>query len=153
MKDELISAISDKNSSLAISKRVKSVYISTEGIATVSTFKVRREALRKSFMEERDKFIPLGENITLAEEKDYSAIDKAIIQGVREIFSSVLGVPLGEVGLFDDFALDLEGDSFLYVEMLACLDRKYEVTIPEGEYAKYMTVMDIALLVSEKNKG
>ena len=95
----------------------------------------------------------LGENITLAEEKDYSAIDKEIIQGVREIFSSVLGVPLGEVGLFDDFALDLEGDSFLYVEMLAYLDRKYEVTIPEGEYAKYMTVMDIALLIHESKKG
>lgn len=68
---------------------------------------------------------------------------------LKTLVSKVIKVPEDKINPETDFFRDLKIDSLLAVEILASIDRKYGIDIPEQKVNKIRTLNDIVLVVNE----
>lgn len=75
-----------------------------------------------------------------------------IEESVKEIIVDKLGVDASEVSLKASFTNDLGADSLDTVELIMELEKKFEVSIPDDEAEKIVTVGDAVKYIEEHTK-
>ena len=62
---------------------------------------------------------------------------------LQTLASEILGVDPQDVQMDKSFARDLAADSLDLVELIAAVEDKYDVELPEGELEKMKTISDL----------
>ena len=68
---------------------------------------------------------------------------------IRNLVSEILEVEPYEVGLEAHFVKDLGMDSMMALEVLASLEKKYRIVIPEDALSKFTSVKETARIVEQ----
>jgi acyl carrier protein len=76
-----------------------------------------------------------------------------IRQGVLEIVSTVLEKAPGEISLDAYLVQEVGADSMMALEILAALEKKYRIVIPEEKLIEMTTVNKIIQLTEQSMKG
>jgi acyl carrier protein len=76
-----------------------------------------------------------------------------IRQGVLEIVSTVLEKAPGEISLDAHLVQEVGADSMMALEILAALEKKYRIVIPEEKLIEMTTVNKIIQLTEQSMKG
>jgi acyl carrier protein len=69
---------------------------------------------------------------------------------LQELAAEILGVEPDEVQLDKSFQRDLAADSLDLVELIAAVEDRYEVELPEEELAKMHRISDLWTYLEEK---
>jgi acyl carrier protein len=70
---------------------------------------------------------------------------------LQELASEILGVDLDQVQMDKSFARDLAADSLDLVELIAAVEDKYDVELPEEELEKMKVIGDLWKYLEEKS--
>lgn len=73
-----------------------------------------------------------------------------IFSKVQELVADKLGVEAEEVTLDASFTEDLGADSLDIVELIMALEDEFNITIPEEDAEKIVTVEDVVNYIKEK---
>jgi acyl carrier protein len=65
---------------------------------------------------------------------------------IRSLIADILEVPADEIGSEDSFADDLGVDSLMALEIVAAVEKKYRIQIPEEELQSVKTLNDTVAL-------
>ena len=80
--------------------------------------------------------------------------DLETIKGaIKKILSKIVEVDEGKIKEDANLIEDLGADSMMALEVMAALEKKYNITIPEEDLVKMATLKDIVGLVSSLTKG
>ena len=69
---------------------------------------------------------------------------------LQELSAEILGIEPDAVQLDKSFAKDLAADSLDLVELIAAVEDKYDVELPEEELAKMLVIGDLWKFLEEK---
>ncbi len=70
---------------------------------------------------------------------------------LQELASEILGVDPDQVQMDKSFARDLAADSLDLVELIAAVEDKYDVELPEAELEKMKVIADLWKYLEEKS--
>ena len=70
---------------------------------------------------------------------------------LQELASEILGVDVDQVQMDKSFARDLAADSLDLVELIAAVEDKYDVELPEEELEKMKVIGDLWKYLEEKS--
>ena len=70
---------------------------------------------------------------------------------LQELAAEILGVDVDQVQLEKSFARDLAADSLDLVELIAAVEDKYDVELPEAELEKMKLIGDLWKFLEEKS--
>ena len=80
--------------------------------------------------------------------------DLETIKGdIKKILSKIVEVDEGKIKEDANLIEDLGAYSMMALEVMAALEKKYNITIPEEDLVKMATLKDIVGLVSSLTKG
>lgn len=65
------------------------------------------------------------------------------VEEVKEIIAEVLEVEVDEVELKTDLVEDLDADSMMALEIMASIEKKFKIRIPEDEIQNFVTLESI----------
>lgn len=68
---------------------------------------------------------------------------------IREIIATIIEIEPGKIILNANFVEDLGMDSMMALEILAAIERKYKIQIPEEKLARLKSLKDTIILVKE----
>ena len=77
--------------------------------------------------------------------------DKLEFRDLQELAAEILGVEPERVQLNVSFQRDLAADSLDLVELIAAIEDKYEVELPEEELEKMKVIGDLWKFLEEKH--
>jgi acyl carrier protein len=69
---------------------------------------------------------------------------------LQELAAEILGVETDQVQLDKSFQRDLAADSLDLVELIAAIEDKYDVELPEEELEKMKTINDLWVYLEQK---
>ena len=72
-----------------------------------------------------------------------------MIDEIRTIVAEILEVPESEVSDDTDFIEDLSADSLMALEILATLEKKYKIKIPEESMSKMTNLKNVVNVVED----
>ena len=70
---------------------------------------------------------------------------------LQELAAEILGVDVDQVQMDKSFARDLAADSLDLVELIAAVEDKYDVELPEEELEKMKVIGDLWKYLEEKS--
>jgi acyl carrier protein len=70
---------------------------------------------------------------------------------LQELAAEILGVDPDQVQMDKSFARDLAADSLDLVELIAAVEDKYDVELPEAELEKMKVIADLWKYLEEKS--
>ena len=70
---------------------------------------------------------------------------------LQELAAEILGVDVDQVQMEKSFARDLAADSLDLVELIAAVEDKYDVELPEAELEKMKLIGDLWKFLEEKS--
>lgn len=73
----------------------------------------------------------------------------ATLDRVREVVAEKLDVPVDDVKLASRFVEDLRADSLDQVELIMALEDEYDITIPDEDAQKLVTVQDAVTYIDK----
>ena len=75
--------------------------------------------------------------------------DSTLEKELREIISKITEIEPNEIALESKFVEDLGMDSMMALEILAAMEKKYKIQIPEEKLAQLRTLKDTIKLAKE----
>jgi acyl carrier protein len=76
---------------------------------------------------------------------------KLDFKDLQDLASEILGVDADQVQMDKSFARDLAADSLDLVELIAAVEDKYDVELPEAELEKMKVIADLWKYLEEKS--
>jgi acyl carrier protein len=73
-----------------------------------------------------------------------------VFKELQELAGEILGVDPDQVQLEKSFAKDLAADSLDLVELIAAIEDKYDVELPDDELEKMKTIGDLWKFLEQK---
>lgn len=73
-----------------------------------------------------------------------------VFKELQDLAGEILGVDSDQVQLEKSFAKDLAADSLDLVELIAAIEDKYDVELPEDELEKMKTIGDLWKFLEQK---
>jgi len=70
---------------------------------------------------------------------------------LQDLAAEILGVDADQVQMDKSFARDLAADSLDLVELIAAVEDKYDVELPESELEKMKVIADLWTFLEEKS--
>jgi acyl carrier protein len=70
---------------------------------------------------------------------------------LQHLAAEILGVDVDQVQMDKSFARDLAADSLDLVELIAAVEDKYDVELPEAELEKMKVIADLWKFLEEKS--
>lgn len=152
------------NKALPMNKKLAKVYVSEKALPLANGIKVQRQKLKKWIedgqwpYQELDLTLhklqqPLTTEEARADKAQYDQRFLQIKEDIRKIFAEVLILDEDEIGDFDHFVTDLGGDSLSVIGVIAQLEEKYNLFIPDTEFTQAVNIHDIAELIYAKLYG
>lgn len=155
----LCELINEINGALPMYKKLRRVLVADAAMPVANGIKVQRQKLKKMIEHKqfpcrtldiaRQRFVEEGaQKAKVADIDDQRLID--IKNDVRKVFADVLILNEEDIGDFSHFVTDLGGDSLAVVGVIAQLEEKYKLFIPDAEFARTVNVQEIAELIYSK---
>lgn len=156
----LAEEINNRNAKLPMYKKVQRVYIAGEPLPVANGIKVQRQKLKT--MLEQEKFSARELDLKTGDYVEHAAAEEIkqaetpqqksdelekIKQTVRQIFAEVLILEEEEIGDTDHFVFDLGGDSLSVIGVMAQLEEKYNLFIPDEEFSNAVNVNEVAQMI------
>ena len=158
----LAEAIDEINRALPMGKKLAKVLVSPKPLPVANGIKVQRQKLRKKIEKGEWDVLNLDLTLKVLESPEKKNVDRSqdfdqefleIRDQVRKIFAEVLILDESEIGDFDHFVTDLGGDSLSVIGVIAQLEEKYNLFIPDAEFQRAVNVHEIAELLYNKLHG
>ena len=150
--DELQNKISEANESLPLAMQVKAFYLSTAPLPLNASLKIMRYQIKDDFKNRPESFIKLsgGEIVDFAgyDEKEVQEIVNHLI----DIISDVLYVEKEKVAPNSHIVIDLGGDSFSYMSVIASVESEFNVEIKSELIGRLNTPNEFALYILRNRK-
>ena len=150
--EKLENQIADANERLPVAMQVQEFYLSTSPLPTNASMKVMRYQIIDDLKNRPEGFIKLshGEIVSFEgfDEKDIKDISEHVI----DIVSDVLGVDKKDIAPNSHVILDLGGDSFTYMSVIASIEAEFETKIPTEMIGRLNTINEFTLyILKQKN--
>lgn len=149
---EVENQIAEANNRLPVSMQVQEFYLSTLPLPINPSMKVMRYQLKDDLKNRPETFIKLGHG----ELVDFKELDEKDIKEVSahliDIVSDILNVKKEEIAPNSHFILDLGGDSFTYMSIIASIESEFEIKIPTEMIGRLNTINEFVLFIL-KNKN
>lgn len=144
---DMESRFSEANSRLPISMQVQEFYLSINPLPTNASMKVMRYKLVDEIKNNPTAFVKLGRGSLASFEEFKEADVKEISSHIRDIVGDILNVDKNKIADLDHFIIDLGGDSFTYMSIIASIESELKIKIPTEMIGKLNTVNEFTLFV------
>lgn len=145
--------IAQANSRLPIAMQVQEFYLSFAPLPTNASMKVMRYKLIDDLTHRPEMFVRLNHgNIVSFEGYDEKEVKK-VTEHVRDIVSDILNVPTDKIADSDHVILDLGGDSFTYMSIIASIESEFDIKISTDSIGRLNTVNDFTLYILENQQS
>ena len=144
--------IAEANEKLPSSMQVQEFYLSTTPLPTNPSMKVMRYQLVEDLKNRPETFVKLA-NADLVSFEGFDEKDiKDISDHVLSIVSDVLNIDPKTIAPSSHIILDLGGDSFTYMSIIASVESEFEIKIPTDLIGRLNTINEFTLFIL-KNKN
>ena len=144
--------IAEANEKLPAYMQVQQFYLSTYPLPTNASMKVMRYQLVDDIKNRPETFIKLSSGDLVSfegyDEKDIKDISEHLIN----IVSDILNVKKEEIANSSHFILDLGGDSFTYMSIIASIESEFNIKISTEMIGRLNTINEFTLYIL-KNKN
>ena len=144
---EVENKIAEANEKLPIAMQVQDFYLSTLPLPTNASMKVMRYQLVDFLKNRPETFIKLSSGDLVSfegyDEKDI----KDISLQMMDIISDVLNVDKKEIAPSSHIILDLGGDSFTYMSIIASVESEFNIKISSDMIGRLNTVNEFTLYI------
>ena len=144
--------IAEANEKLPAYMQVQQFYLSTYPLPTNASMKVMRYQLVDDIKNRPETFIKLSSGDLVSfegyDEKDIKDISEHLI----DIVSDILNVKKEEIANSSHFILDLGGDSFTYMSIIASIESEFNIKISTEMIGRLNTINEFTLYIL-KNKN
>lgn len=145
--------IAQANSRLPIAMQVQEFYLSFAPLPTNASMKVMRYKLIDDLTHRPEMFVRLNHgNIVSFEGYDENEVKK-VTEHVRDIISDILNVPTDKIADSDHVILDLGGDSFTYMSIIASIESEFDIKISTDSIGRLNTVNDFSLYILKNQQS
>lgn len=145
--EKLENQIADANARLPVAMQVQEFYLSTSPLPTNASMKVMRYQIIDDLKNRPEGFVKLGHGEIVSfegfNEKDIKDISEHII----DIVSDVLGIEKKDIAPNSHVILDLGGDSFTYMSIIASVESEFEIKIPTEMIGRLNTINEFTLFI------
>ena len=145
--ETLQNQITEANEKLPTAMQVKEFYLSTLPLPTNASMKVMRYQLIDDLKNRPETFIKLtrGDLVSFEgfDEKDI----RDISEHIKDIVSDILNVDKKDIAASSHFILDLGGDSFTYMSIIASIEAELNVKIATDMIGRLNTVNEFTLYI------
>lgn len=141
------SKLSEANSRLPISMQVQEFYLSINPLPTNASMKVMRYKLVDEIKNNPTAFVKLGRGSVASFEEFKEEDVKEVSSHIRDIVGDILNVDKNKIADSDHFIIDLGGDSFTYMSIIASIESELKIKIPTEMIGKLNTVNEFTLFV------
>ena len=132
--------------------QVQEFYLSTTPLPTNPSMKVMRYQLVEDLKNRPETFVKLS-NADLVSFDGYDEKDiKDISEHLLSIVSDVLNIDPKNIAPSSHVILDLGGDSFTYMSIIASVESEFEIKIPTDLIGRLNTINEFTLFIL-KNKN
>lgn len=144
--------IAEANEKLPSSMQVQEFYLSTTPLPTNPSMKVMRYQLVEDLKNRPETFVKLA-NADLVSFEGFDEKDiKDISDHVLSIVSDVLNIDPKTIAPSSHIILDLGGDSFTYMSIIASVESEFEIKISTDLIGRLNTINEFTLFIL-KNKN
>lgn len=144
---ELENKITEANEKLPVAMQVQQFYLSTLPLPTNASMKVMRYQLVDDIKNRPETFIKL-DNGDLVSFEGYDEKDiKDISAHVIDIVSDILNVKKEDIAPSSHIILDLGGDSFTYMSIIASVEAEFNIKIATDMIGRLNTVNEFTLYI------
>lgn len=150
----LIEALRRRIAGLPAVWRPHVIYVSEAPLPLSAALKVRRRELSDALAESEAGFSRLSlvsakkpvdvDKRTASEKAESVSADR-----IRQLMSEILLRPTDEIALDDDFVLDLRADSLQCVSLHAALEKEFDITLDDRDFADQLSADAIASMLKE----
>ena len=144
---ELENQITEANEKLPVAMQVQQFYLSTLPLPTNPSMKVMRYQLIDDIKNRPETFIKLSNGDLVSfegyDEKDIEDISNHVI----DIVSDILSVKKEEIAPSSHIILDLGGDSFTYMSIIASVEAEFNIKIATDMIGRLNTVNEFTLYI------
>ena len=144
---ELENQITEANEKLPVAMQVQQFYLSTLPLPTNPSMKVMRYQLIDDIKNRPETFIKLSNGDLVSfegyDEKDIRDISNHVI----DIVSDILSVSKEEIAPSSHIILDLGGDSFTYMSIIASVEAEFNIKIATDMIGRLNTVNEFTLYI------
>lgn len=145
--EKLENQIADANARLPVAMQVQEFYLSTSPLPTNASMKVMRYQIIDDVKNRPEGFVKLGHGEIVSfegfDEKDIKDISEHVI----DIVSDVLGIEKKDIAPNSHVILDLGGDSFTYMSIIASVESEFEIKIPTEMIGRLNTINEFTLFI------
>lgn len=142
-----IRIVENTRSQLAANKldgTINEIVLTTDALMGTNDFKLNRHKIARFYSENRLAVVVPEADV----EKDDN-IPEELLNDLRGIFANALSVETETIGVDAHFFYDLDGSSLDYLSMIADIQNKYEIKMPEDEEVGLVTVNDFGRYIQE----
>jgi len=135
-----------------VAMQVQEFYLSTSPLPTNASMKVMRYQIIDDLKNRPEGFVKLGHGEIVSfegfDKKDIEVISEHVI----DIVSDVLGIEKKDIAPNSHVILDLGGDSFTYMSIIASVESEFEIKIPTEMIGRLNTINEFTLFIlKQKN--
>lgn len=142
--------INSINSSLPLAMQIQDFLLSTTSLPINPSMKVMRYQLVDDIKNRPETFIRLNaSHIQTFDDFDKDEVAK-VSNHVAEIFADILNIPEKQIGRDSHFMIDLGGDSFIYMSIIASIESEFEMQIPTEMIGRLNTVNEFTYYILSK---
>ncbi len=149
---KLENQIADANARLPVAMQVQEFYLSTSPLPTNASMKVMRYQIIDDLKNRPEGFVKLGHGEIVSFEGFDKKDIKDISEHIIDIVSDVLGIEKKDIAPNSHVILDLGGDSFTYMSIIASIESEFEIKIPTEMIGRLNTINEFTLFIlKQKN--
>ena len=144
---QLENQIAEANERLPLSMQVQEFYLSTTPLPINASMKVMRYQIIDDLKNRPETFIKLnhGELVSF-EGYDEKEIQEVSLH-VMDIVSDILSIEKNGIAPNSHIILDLGGDSFTYMSIIASVESEFEIKIPTEMIGRLNTINELTLFI------
>ena len=144
--------INEINDSLTISNKIQKVFISKKSLPINSSMKIQKFKLIEDFNKNKSDYIEINNALSDDKSSEENEQIKNIINKVVSSFSKVLNINKKDITPNSHIIIDLNGDSFSYMELLNEIEEQFEMTFPSELIGKMNTPKEFAIQILKIKK-
>ena len=138
--EEVENQIAEANNNLPIAMQVQEFYLSTLPLPINPSMKIMRYQLKDDLLNRPETFIKLGHGELVSFEGFDPKKVEEVSSHLIDIVADVLNIKKEEIAPGAHFILDLGGDSFTYMSIIASVEAEFEIKIPTEMIGRLNTV-------------
>ena len=138
------------NTSLPMAMQIQDFLLSTTSLPINPSMKVMRYQLVDDIKNRPETFIRLNSShVQTFNDFDKDEVSK-VSNHVAEIFADILNIPEKDIDRDSHFMIDLGGDSFIYMSIIASVESEFGINIPTDMIGRLNTVNEFTYYILRK---